>query len=216
MGTPAITLNQVSARQKRRQSIDWITEKLIYASAFVAISLILLIFVFVGKEALPVITSAHVHEEVTLETMFLAQQYGTEENPLPYVWQPVSAVPKYSLMPLLLGTLKVTLIAMMFATPLALLAAIYTTEFAPRWLREAIKPVVEMLAGIPSVVLGFFALIVLASWLQDAFDLDFRLNAIAAGLAMGLAVLPIIYTISEDALTAVPRHFRNASFALGS
>jgi phosphate ABC transporter, permease protein PstC len=204
------------ALAQRRRWADWLVQRLIYLSAIASISIILLIFVFVGKEALPVITSAHVHEEVTLETMFLPQQYGTEEVPLPYVWQPVSAVPKYSLAPLLLGTLKVTLLAMLFATPVAILAAIYTTEFAPRWLRETIKPVVELLAGIPSVVLGFFALIVLATWVQDTFDLDFRLNAIVAGIAMALAVLPIIYTISEDALTAVPRHFRNASFALGA
>jgi phosphate transport system permease protein len=204
----------VAARQRNRR--DWIIEKTIYVAALVAISLIVLIFIFVGREALPVLTSAEVHQEVTLETMFLAQEYGTEEVPLPYVWQPVSEVPKYSLAPLFLGTLKVTLVAMLFATPLAILAAIFTTEFAPRWLRETIKPVVELLASIPSVVLGFFALIVLASWMQDTFNFDFRLNAITAGIALGLAVLPIIYTISEDALTAVPRRFRAASLALGA
>jgi phosphate transport system permease protein len=195
---------------------DWLIQRAIYLTAVVLISLIVLIFVFVGREALPVFTSAAVHEEVTFERLFLAQDYGTGEAPLPYVWQPVSEVPKYSLAPLLLGTLKVTLVAMLFATPLAVLAAIYTTEFAPRWLRELIKPVVELLAGIPSVVLGFFALIVLASWLQETFDFDFRLNAINAGVALGLAVLPIIYTLAEDALTAVPRSFRNAAYALGA
>lgn len=188
----------------------------IHVSAVVAISLIVLIFVFVGREALPVLTSSALHAEVTLKTLFLPQSYGTPDVPLPYVWQPVSSVPKYSLAPLLLGTLKVTLVAMLFATPIAVLAAIYTTEFAPRWLRELLKPVVELLAGIPSVVLGFFALIVLASWLQQAFDFDFRLNAINAGFALGLAVIPIIYTISEDALAAVPRSYRNASYALGA
>jgi phosphate transport system permease protein len=132
------------------------------------------------------------------------------------MWQPVSVDPKYSLMPLFLGTLKVTLVAMLFATPLAILAAIYTTEFAPPWLRETIKPVVEMLAGIPSVVLGFFALIVLATWMQDRFGFDYRLNAITAGVALGLAVLPILYTISEDALAAVPRSYRQAAMALGA
>jgi len=200
----------------RRQWQDWIIEKSIQFAAVVTISLITLIFIFVGREALPVLTSVEVHEEVTLETLFLPQSYGTVEAPLPYVWQPVSEVPKYSLPPLFLGTLKVTLVAMLFATPLAILAAIYTTEFAPAWLREAVKPVVELLAGIPSVVLGFFALIVLATWIQDTFGFDFRLNAITAGIALGLAVIPIIYTISEDALTAVPRRFRSASLALGA
>jgi phosphate transport system permease protein len=215
MSATTTAIGPTSARRWRHWQ-DWLIEKAINLAAVGAISLIVLIFLFVGREALPVLTSAHVHEEVTLETLFLPQEYGTAEAPLRYVWQPVSEVPKYSLLPLFLGTLKVTLVAMAFATPLAILAAVFTTEFAPGWLREAIKPVVELLAGIPSVVLGFFALIVLATWLQDTFDLDFRLNAINAGLALGLAVLPIIYTVSEDALTAVPRSFRNAAFALGA
>lgn len=216
MSTYASTLKLNSAEIERRRWYDRLIQRAIYLSAVVAISLIVLIFVFVGREALPIFISAAVHTEVTLRTMFLSQQYGTPEETLPYVWQPVSAVPKYSLMPLLLGTLKVTLVAMLFATPVAILAALFTTEFAPRWLRETIKPVVELLAGIPSVVLGFFALIVLASWIQDTFELDFRLNVLNAGVALGLAVLPIIYTLSEDALTAVPRSYRNASSALGA
>src|SRR6266540_805610 len=195
---------------------DWLVQQAIHLAAIVAISLIVLIFVYVGREALPVLTSAEVHKEVTLRTLFLPQNYGSTEARLPYVWQPVSEVPKYSLMPLLLGTLKVTLVAMFFAVPLAILAAIYSTEFAPTWLREVIKPVVELLAGIPSVVLGFFALIVLASWLQDRFDLEYRLNAINAGIALGLAVLPIIYTVAEDALMGVPRRYRQAALALGA
>jgi len=200
----------------RRKRTNTIIHWLIHGAAFLAISLIFLIFIFVGREALPVFFSPQVHKEVTVEKLFLPQNYGTAEAPLPYVWQPVSTEPKYSLMPLLLGTLKVTLIAMIFATPLAVLAAIFSTEFAPRWMRELIKPTVEMLAGIPSVVLGFFALIVLASWMQDTFSFDFRLNAVNAGVALGLAVIPIIYTITEDALSAVPRSYRNASLALGA
>lgn len=216
MSSNAITLGLQLAASVRRRWLDGIIRRFIYFSSIVAISLIILIFVFVAREALPVFTSADVHKEVTLHTLFLPQDYGTAEAPLPYVWQPVSIVPKYSLAPLLLGTLKVTLVAMLFATPLAILAAMFTTEFAPGWLREFIKPVVELLAGIPSVVLGFFALIILASWLQDLFHLDFRLNALNAGIALGLAVIPIIYTICEDALTAVPRSYRNASLALGA
>jgi phosphate transport system permease protein len=119
-------------------------------------------------------------------------------------------------MPLFLGTLKVTIIAMLLAVPLALAAAVYTAEFAPGWVREVIKPAVELLAGFPSVVLGFFALIVVASWLQGIFDFDYRLNAVNAGIALGLAVIPIIYTVSEDALGAVPRRLREASWALGA
>ncbi len=129
---------------------DWLVKQVIHLAAIVSVSLIVLIIVYVGREALPVLTSAAVHREVTLHTLFLPQNYGSAEAPLPYVWQPVSEVPKYSLMPLFLGTLKVTLMAMLFAVPLAVLAAIYSAEFAPPWLREVIKPVVELLAGIPS------------------------------------------------------------------
>ncbi len=214
---PHIAENNRAVRElARRKRANLVVQRLIYGAAFMAISLIFLIFVFVGREALPVFFSSEIQKEVTISKMMLPQNYGTPEAPLPYVWQPVSSEPKYSLMPLLLGTLKVTLIAMAFATPLAVLAAVFSTEFAPRWLREFIKPAIEMLAGIPSVVLGFFALIVLATWMQDTFGFDFRLNAVNAGVALGLAVIPIIYTISEDALSAVPRSYRNASLALGA
>lgn len=196
--------------------MDGLVHYAINLSALVSISLIILIFVFVGKEALPIFTSAEVHKEVTVGKMVLPQNYGTPEAPLPFVWQPVGEVPKYSLLPLFLGTVKVAIVSMLFATPLAIFAAIYTTEFAPRWLREIIKPVIELLAGIPSVVLGFFALMVLATFLQDAFGLEYRLNAVNAGIALGLAVIPVVYTISEDALTAVPKAYRNASLALGA
>jgi len=216
MSTTTTTLDIEVAERDRRRIWDRLIQGAIYFSSIVAMSLIILIFIFVAREALPIFTSAKVHQEVTLERMVLPQNYGSPEAPLPYVWQPVSEVPKYSLMPLILGTLKVTLVAMLFATPLAVLAALFTTEFAPRWMREIIKPVIEMLAGIPSVVLGFFALIVLATWIQNTFEFDFRLNAVNAGVALGLAVVPIIYTICEDALTAVPKSYRQASQALGA
>jgi phosphate transport system permease protein len=132
------------------------------------------------------------------------------------MWQPVSDVPKYGLIPLFIGSLKTTLIALLFAAPLAILAAIYTSTFAPRRLREVIKPVIELLAGFPSVVIGFFALIVMATIFQDFLGTTYRLNSFIGGIAMGLAVIPIVYTISEDALTAVPQPLRDASTALGA
>lgn len=194
---------------------DLIFSKIIQFHALSAIAIILLIFIYVGKESLPIFLDKEIQKEANLGLIFLPQHYGTEDAPLPYSWQPVSEVPKYSIVPLFVGTLKVTWIALMFAAPLAIAAAIYTAEFAPPRLREIIKPVIELLAGIPSVVLGFLALIVLASWLQDTFNLDYRLNAINAGIAMGLAIIPVIYTVCEDALTSVPQTYREASLALG-
>ena len=194
---------------------DFIIEKFIAVNAFTALIVILLIFIFIFKESIPIFTSPDVQSEASLDKMIFKQQYYEGRDPK-WSWQPNSDVPKYSLLPLFLGTLKAAIVAMLFSVPLAVGAAIYTSEFAPRRLREIIKPVIELLAGIPSVVLGFFALIVLASILQTAFGFTYRLNSINAGIALGLAVIPIIFTISEDAMTSVPQSLREAAMALGA
>lgn len=131
-------------------------------------------------------------------------------------WVPVSDNPRYGLIALLIGTLKVTIIAMLIAGPLAVLAALYTSCFASKKAKEIIKPIIEMLAAFPSVVIGFFALMVLASFFQNVFGYDSRLNAFIGGIAMALAAIPIIYTISEDALASVPKTYTEASLALGA
>jgi len=131
-------------------------------------------------------------------------------------WQPESDTPKYSLFPLFLGTIKAALIAMLFAVPLGVGAAIYSAEFASRRMREIVKPVIELLAGIPSVVLGFFSLLVLATVVQNTLGLTYRLNVLTTGIALGLAVIPIIFTVAEDAMTSVPQSLRDASLALGA
>ena len=131
-------------------------------------------------------------------------------------WVPVSEHPRFGLIALFVGTLKVTLIAMLIAGPLAILAALYTSCFASKRKKEIIKPIIEMLAAFPSVVIGFFALIILATFFQDVFGYDSRLNAFVGGVAMALAAIPIIYTISEDALSAVPKTYTEASLALGA
>jgi phosphate transport system permease protein len=190
-------------------------ELLIRLSAGVAIAALLLIFIFIGKEALPVLTSPDVKKEAAFSRMILPVAPAPGE-PAVYSWQPVSKVPKYSLPPLFAGTIKVTLISMLFALPLALGAAVFTSEFASPSLKEVVKPAIELLAGLPSVVLGFFALIVMADLVQKAFSLDFRLNALTTGLALALAVIPIVYTVSEDALSAVPQSFRDGAQALGA
>jgi phosphate transport system permease protein len=189
---------------KRRRRLDRAAETLILGFASIAIAIIFLIFVYIGREAIPLLWESS--EGASISATFQP----------PVQWQPVSTTPRYNVIPLLLGTLKVTLIAMLIGAPLALAAAVYTSEFAPLRLREWIKPGIELLAGIPSVVMGFFALIVLASWLQSQFGLAFRLNALNAGIALALAIIPIIFTVSEDALNAVPQRYREASLALGA
>jgi len=133
-----------------------------------------------------------------------------------YIWQPVSQIQKYNIVPLLIGSLKTTLVALLFSVPLALGAAIYVSQLSKPRVREYLKPAVELLAGIPSVVLGFFALMVMATLLQKAFGYQSRLNTFVAGIALGLAVIPVVFSIAEDALTSVPRSYTHAALALGS
>ncbi len=133
-----------------------------------------------------------------------------------YIWQPVSQIHKYNIVPLVIGSLKATLVALLFGVPLALGAAIYVSQLAPPRLKEWLKPGIEMLAGVPSVVLGFFALIVMATFLQSVVGYESRLNAFVAGIALGLAIIPVIFSIAEDALTSVPRSYTQAALALGS
>lgn len=208
----------MKSRSLLKGKIRWgekIIETTILLSAFGVIIALILIFIFVGKEALPVIYSSEVHKEVDMGKMFLPQKHkGAEEHP--FIWQPGPPHPSYSILPLLVGTLKVTIIAMIIAVPIAIGAAIFTAEFAPQWLREIIKPVIELLAGIPSVVVGFVALIIFSPFLQSIFGWPLPLNTFTAGAGLALAVIPIIYTVSEDALSAVPQSFRDGSFALGA
>ena len=270
-------------RKKFRWS-DYLAEKVIKGVAFLSITIVALIFIFVFRESLPIFKTekATVKTEATAETH---ETYGSVTDPsnapevqetygevtdkqatadvqetygevtdqsnnqaigdststskaddsytvsagsgfddnqsalkslLTKEWVPVSQKPRYGILALIIGTFKVTIISMLFAAPLAILAALYTASFASRRMKEIIKPTIELLAGFPSVVIGFFALMVLASFLQNVFHYDTRLNAFVGGIAMGIAAIPIIFTITEDALTAVPKTFNEASLALGA
>jgi phosphate transport system permease protein len=133
-----------------------------------------------------------------------------------YIWQPIGQIHKYNLIPLVVGSLKVTLIGLFFSVPLAVGAAIYVSQLARPRVREWVKPAIELLSGIPSVVIGFFGLLVMASFLQWAFGYQTRLNAFVAGIALGFAVIPMVFTIAEDALTSVPQSYTQAALALGA
>lgn len=147
--------------------------------------------------------------------MLLPYQWTGYEKPVA-IWQPISQIHKYNIIPLFIGSLKATLVALIVAVPLALGAAIYVSQLANPNLKEWLKPSIELLAGVPSVVLGFFALIVMASFLQGVFGYQSRLNAFVAGVALGMAIIPVVFSIAEDALTSVPRSYTQAALALGS
>ncbi len=153
----------------------------------------------------------------TTEWRYILKPYQWSGYKKPeYLWQPVSQIPKYNIIPLIIGSLKTTLVALLFSVPLALGAAIYVSQLANPKIKEIVKPCIELLSGIPSVVMGFFALIVMASFLQSVFGYQSRLNAFVAGIALGLAIIPVVFSLAEDALTSVPRSYVQAALALGS
>ena len=257
VGNKVFVFTKESLKKKFRWS-EFLSEKIITGVGFLSITIIVLIFFFVFKEALPIFHSKKT-EVAKIETVQKQEQYGGEADKAQTnssgqeqygvttsdtmmienqsrvddtivhgsdqatfksltgkQWLPVSDNPRYGLIPLFVGTLKITLIAMLFAAPIAILAALFSASFAPYWMREILKPAIELLAGFPSVVIGFFALMVMASFFQNIFGYDGRLNAFVGGVAMALAAIPIIFTITEDALTAVPRTYTEASLALGA
>ena len=261
--------------KKQLRPSEFIAEKLITGIAFLSIAIIILIFLFVFKETLPIFSDHNVKKtelpQAKQETYGAStadqnenkqEVYGGNEpesngtkqevyggtgdtvkdtvvsgeaGALSYkedesksgnevtvkglagkIWMPVSDRPRYGLLPLIAGTIKITIIAILFAGPLAILAALFSAAFAPRWMREIIKPAIELLAGFPSVVIGFFALIIMATFFQHLFGYDTRLNAFVGGIAMALAAIPIIFTVAEDVMTAVPSTYKEASLALGA
>jgi phosphate transport system permease protein len=135
--------------------------------------------------------------------------FGTE-------WYPTFDPPLFGIFPLIVGSLIVTIFATLLAVPLGVLTAIYISEIAPRAIKEILKSIIEMLAGLPSVVLGFFGMVVVAPWLQETFDLPTGLNIVNASMILALMAVPTISSISEDALYAVPHEFKEASYALGA
>jgi phosphate transport system permease protein len=177
-----------------------------------SITIITLIFVFLFKEGIQALT--------TVPLADLIGHWGedpvTGERVFKYMWQPIAEPEKYSLVPLMLGSFLVALPATLISTLLGLALGIYLSEVASVRAREVLKPVVELLAGIPTVVLGFFFLVVVASLLQGVLGTHFRLNAFLGALGVSLVIIPVIASMSEDALRAVPNELREGSFGLGA
>ena len=131
-------------------------------------------------------------------------------------WTPILKPRAYGVLPLVSGTLLVTVIAAAVALPVGLFTAIFLSEYAPDKIRRIIKPVLEILAGIPTVVYGYFALTFVTPQLQVIFPDLLVFNALSAGLVMGLMIIPMVSSLSEDAMLSVPRSLREAAYALGA
>lgn len=183
-------------------TLNWkeiIIKKMLVAAASTSIFVVLLIFLFLGKEALPFIT------EPGLSELFDSR------------WIPVSFQKEiFGLIPLITGSVLVTAIAVVFLIPFGVIGAIYISEIATYFERELLKPFIEILAGIPSVVIGFFGLVILNSMVKDIFDLNTGLTALTGGILLALMAIPTVISISEDAITSVPWSYKEASLALGA
>ncbi len=174
--------------------------KLVFTSAAsTAILIVALIFLFLGNEAAPF-----------AKVPGLSELFGQK-------WMPVSFEKEsFGLLPLITGSLLVTFLATIIAVPFGVCGAVYISEVASRFERELFKPFIELLAGIPSVVIGFFGLIVLTPIVKDVFGLYSGLTALTGALLLALMAIPTIITISEDAISNVPKSYKEASAALGA
>jgi len=131
-------------------------------------------------------------------------------------WTPLFADKHFGIMPLVAGTMLTSLIAIAVALPIGLTIAVYLNEYAPKGFRKFIKPILEILAAIPTVVYGFFALMVVTPALQQVFPQMSGFNALSPGIVMGIMIIPMISSLSEDALYAVPTSLREASYGIGA
>ncbi|GAA5262407.1 phosphate ABC transporter permease PstA [Methanocalculus sp. MC3] len=188
-------ITDLFTRQNKEKAISGIW----LGTALVAVITIILIIGFLLKEGLPAIL------EIGIPAFIFNE-----------IWTPTSEFPQYGIYSLIVGTILVTIGAVLIAVPLGIGSAIFIAEVAPPQFREAVKPAIELLAGIPSVVYGFFGLVVLTNWLRISFDLSSGATWLAGSIILGIMALPTIVSVSEDAISSVPKDFRSASLALGA
>ncbi len=223
-------------RRRDRRPVERAIEFGIYSISTLSVIFIFLIFAFVLREAFPLVEHSlsdsdepTARQTLTDEELVRAREIVGEDYDILLrdseasigdlahdQWEPNSDYPRYGIWPIVVGTVKSTFVALLIAVPLSILAALYTAFFAPRRLRETIKPIIELLAGFPSVVVGFFCLMTVATVVKALFDVEFRLNTVVGGFGLALAVIPIVYTLTEDSLRSVPRVLQEAALALGA
>lgn len=175
---------------------EYIITRLVRAAGYSAIVFVALIFFFLLREGLPTLA------EVPLRSLFSVRWYPIEDH--------------FGLLPLITGSIIVTLGAALIAVPFGIGTAVYIAEIAPRWMREILKPLVELLGGLPSVVLGFLGILVFSPFLRSFLDLPTGLTALAGSVLLGGIAVPTVVSIAEDALDAVPRSYREGAWALGA
>lgn len=182
-----------------RRGREWAIEKLIFLSGLTVIFFVLLIFAFLSKEGFSFFKDVKVGD-------FLLGRF----------WYPISDPERFGILPMILGSVLVTFGAIVFSVPLGVAAAFYIAEVAPPRLKDALKTGIEILASIPSVVLGFVGIVTLVPWIRTTFNAPTGLTALAGSVMLGFMAMPTIISISEDAIVAVPRQYKEGSIALGA
>ncbi len=181
------------------RTLEWIIERLLFLCA-----------------ALSVLTTAGIIVVLAVETYEFLREVSIVEFLTGTEWTPLFANQHFGVLPLVAGTMLVSAIATVVALPMGLLSAIYLSEYSPSGFRRVVKPILEILAGVPTVVYGYFALTFVTPLLQQVFPALSGFNALSPGLVMGLMLLPLVSSLSEDAMRAVPRGLREGSYALGA
>jgi phosphate transport system permease protein len=181
------------------RTLEWIIERVLFLCA-----------------ALSVLTTAGIIMVLAFETYEFLLEVPVVEFLTGTEWTPLFANRHFGVLPLVAGTMLVSTIAMAVSLPMGLLAAVYLSEYAPNGFRRAVKPILEILAGVPTVVYGYFALTFVTPLLQTFLTGLAGFNALSPGLVMGLMILPLVSSLSEDAMRAVPRGLREGSYALGA
>lgn len=166
--------------------------------------------------ALSVVTTIGIVYTLFSETFSFLKQVKITEFLFGTTWSPLISPKSFGILPLLGGTLMITVIACLVAIPIGLASAIYLSEYAPARVRKIVKPILEVLAGIPTIVYGYFALTFVTPLLKFIFPSTGMFNALSAGLVVGIMIIPMVSSLSEDAMSAVPRSLRNGAYALGA
>jgi len=166
--------------------------------------------------AVTIATTVGIVSILVFEAILFFQEVSVVEFLTGTRWTPLFASKHFGVLPLLTGTVLTSVLAMLVALPLGLLSAIYLSEYAPDPVRRVLKPVLEVLAGIPTVVYGYFALLFVTPLLRKVWEDIAIFNALSASLVMGIMILPMISSLSEDAMRAVPRSLRDGAYALGA
>jgi phosphate transport system permease protein len=169
-----------------------------------------------GAAAISLLTTAGIVVTLFAEAIQFFQRVSIFEFLGSTEWTPLFENQKFGIWALISATVTTSVIAMLIAVPLGLLAAIYLSEFASRRAREILKPLLEILAGVPTVVYGFFALLFVTPLLKNVIPALSTYNALSAGLVMGIMILPLVASLSEDAMSAVPVALREGAYALGA